>query len=332
MDPQELLDVLTPEYIGFNVSMVGIDRIMGEYKPIAVYDSTNRTIHIVLSVPVAKGIVYNLYESLAVPKVVNASVVIVSNINKYFAVSEDNKKFMELNELVCNIISGIHICKDTLSFSVNRHSSCLTNVYFDNLDDLCIYKQIQSNFFAHSILNSGVLLFTTEKLAISVSCHFPSFEEIVYVNGSSLISPPYGCSLNSTLFSFRGIDNGTIIFLKNKIPRIDCCSEYFRQLKNRTIANKTIILNSFHDIQSFNATELMNQITAWEKLKGFDFKSNFNSWKKEISYVSIIIMIVIITLIFVKCIQLFKSNSTDIRVVFRADEVKPDSTLGYPTF
>ena len=251
MDPQELLAALTRDNVGYDVQFADIDTILNEIKPDAVFDSVKKVIHIMLKVPVSTGELFNLYENLVVPKVVNDSVVVLDGVSRFLVLSLSNMKFIESDDLKCISLSNVSICKKLVTRSVKGRNTCVMNIFFDHMDDGCVYKHIRSNFQAHDVVNAGFLVFSAVNLTVDLIC--PNFTDTQVLMGSSLFSPPNGCGINSTIFELDGDDINNKLTLENKTPLITCCSKFYRLDRIKPRKNNTLVLQSFHDIHSIQS-------------------------------------------------------------------------------
>lgn len=129
MDTEELSNAMVPSILNYNFSSSDIDLLLSQSKPVAAYDPRSNMIHIIFTVPTASQFQYKLYENFVIPKMVNSQMTILSNIPRYFAVSNDNRVYFYTEELNCFKVNKEYICKTALTFDVRMKRDCITDIF-----------------------------------------------------------------------------------------------------------------------------------------------------------------------------------------------------------
>lgn len=293
VDTEELIQSLTYKRIRYHVTPKDVDIILGNTRPIALFDSKTLLIHIVFQIPVAREGLFNLYENLIVPKNFAGEVVVLDNIPKYFVVAYDNTKFYTLDTLNCLIIFENYICKGSVLMNVGYQRDCITDLFFLNNDNNCIYHQLKRKVEAHNIINTGIIVFSADTLSVQLTC--PNHTELQNLTGAHILQAPPQCSINSTSFEYDRLESEEETHLVNRMPIIMCCSPFYR-MKNHSNHefNGSIILRSLHDIRTIDYSNYSKELTNWEKFQTINFKDHVEPWHINLTLVVIAIIIFLI--------------------------------------
>lgn len=325
VDGDELIKTLTYQRLNYQVTPKDVDLILGNRKPVAVFDGESHMIHVIFMIPIAKETSFNLYENLIIPKIVNSSTIILDNIPKYFAVSNDNLHYFTLESLDCFIVYELYICKNTIVYNFGFERECITDLFFQNVDSHCQYKKLKQKFDIHNILNSDMIMFSTAGISVQLTC--ANFTDIKNLTGSYLIQPPYNCSVNSTIFEFDNNEIQRESLLVNKIPIIACCSTFYQGSHSNKGDISSIVLKSLHDIRKVDTESLGKELAGWKSFRGIDFKGHIKVW--HLTTTMIIIGLIVTVFIWTKFKNLFCNDNNNIVVSFNTAE---NRRSGYPSF
>lgn len=328
VDSDELIKVLTYKRLNYQVTPRDVDIILGNSKPIAVFDKGSMMIHIIFLIPIAKDTTFNLYENLIIPKKVGSNVIILDNIPKYLAVSFDNINYFTLESLECFVVFQSYICKNSIFYNNGYERECITDLFYQNNDSNCEYKKLKQKFDVHNILNAGLIMFSTAGITVQLTCSNKT--DLKNLTGSYLIEPPRNCTVNSTIFEFDNSIREEETHLVNKIPVITCCSPFYQgNLSNKGDIG-SIVLKSLHDIRKIDSEDLGKQLNGWKKFSEVNFKDHVQVW--HLTTAMIIIGLIITLLVWTKLKNIFCNDNNNVVVSFRAtgNEVVPRN--GYPTF
>lgn len=292
IDPEELSNILTIERLGYAAGFGDVGILIENSRPIVVFDSINKVIHIVLRIPIAKDDEFNLYENIVVPKIVNSSIFVIDSVPKYVAFANNNSIYVDSNLFKCIWVSGICITDRTAVYSVLDNRNCMTEIFTKSIDSLCQYRELKVKFQAHDVVNVGFILFSAVNISVDLTCG--NYSDSQVLNNSYLIIPPLNCNVTSSFFSFEGESNELEVDLVNVIPSITCCSNYY---KNVSISNVTdpLVLRSLHDIQGIDIKSIDGDLKLWSKFRKVDFRGGADKYKWHFTTLLIIIIIIVVS-------------------------------------
>lgn len=289
LEEEELADALAGNKLNYNLTLKDIDLILSHMKPVAIYDSSRKLIHIIFSIPMAREKKFHLYENFIVPKVTGKDIVALRDIPKYFAVSEDNRAYILTETLDCFTIFGVYICKESLTFDVRMKRDCVTDIYYQGTDDLCKYKTISTKFDVHTVLDNGIILFAATQMDIHLKCG-GGFTENHTLIGAFWLKPPKSCEVSSPLFNFTALSDKGKIDLQDIIPEISCCSTHFKKIDFKSSNLESVTFKTLHDIRVIDSSELGRDLSHWTKFPTVNF-DHLKPWHISFSFILIIIIL-----------------------------------------
>lgn len=330
----ELFEALNYERLGYNLTIGDIHTLMGDSKPVAVCNDRDKRIYIIFQFPVANKVSFDLYENLVIPKISKEGVIVLSDIPKYFANTVDS--YFSMNSLTdCLVIAKMYICKNTVVFKAGSQGDCVSDLFYRSTDSNCKYSVLSQDFTVHNTFDSGLILFSTSGVVVRLICG--KFLEKKNFTGAYLINAPRNCSLESKLFVLKAESRESEVLLVDKVPKILCCSSYFKSNHSTVPFDKAIVLKSLHDIQKLNADDLGKALQGWNKFKNFDMKDHVGTWHFNLTVFAI--CLIIISLVWYKFRPRYGRNRsmTNNNIVVRFDaltqkEVSEDKDAGYNVF
>lgn len=259
-------------------------------------------------------------------------IVVLDEINKFLAVSLDNTKYILLDKVSdCFLLNHLTICRELVTYSTFNNRNCLTNIFYDKTDVDCQYKNVHQVFDAHNNIDSALILFSATGVQVQFNCNKTA--EMKVLKGSFLLDVPINCNVNSSFFSFQQKLSDVEINLTNIIPRITCCSKFYK-LNSSTYANSTIKLKSLHDIRKIDSTSLTSKLNNWKKFRNINFEKHVNA--TNVSLTMIVICVIVGLIFWKRCVDSCKKNETNITVAFTPENIDEDRRefmrRGYPAF
>lgn len=323
---EELLPILKGMKLGFNISIGDVRLLMKRAAPVAISHFETHRIFIILSFPTIEPKTFNLYEILSVPKLFKSEIYIVDQNTKYFANSLDNLHYFTMKSTEhCSFLNRITICNQVIVIN-SAFPDCLTDMFYRENDALCEYRNITHQFHVHNVLNSGVVFFSTNNVKLNLSCGKNVLTK--NITGGVLLTPPKNCSIHSKYFDFNP---GSLISnrkLKNKIPKILCCSKFFK-IDNVTKNNSALVYGSLHDLYSLNTSVAENSLKGWTKFHGINLEEHFVNWRMY--FIALIVILVILLIVWCK-LRRGSGQQTNLVVQFSRPPAGNDNDTGYPVF
>lgn len=291
VEAEELVEALPISKLGYQISYKDMDVLALFGKPVAVCDQGDHMVHIIFTFPMAKGMVFNLYENLIIPKQVQADVVVLKEVPRYFVISSDNTQYFTMETLSCFTVHSNYICKRVVTFNVGLQRDCITDLFLQNSDANCEYRTIKRKLEVHNVLNVGIVMFSSKGLIVNLVCN--GEVETQNVTGGCLIQPPPNCLVSSQYFKFSRSVAQVDVHLTNKYPIITCCSAYFKLPVGERHLNYSVVLKSMHEIKTVDADELGNSLELWQKFKKIQFKDEVKTWNFHWAFVCLLVVVLV---------------------------------------
>lgn len=328
-DSTDLYSSLTYKKVNYFISEKDVETILTNSKLIAVSDSKEKLIHIVMEIPIVSPEVYTMYENFVIPKVVDSNIIALSEIPRYFVPSMDNTKFFINETLDCFKITNLFICKNTITFSMALHRTCVVDMFYDGTDSNCSYKKFLQHFYVHNLINDGLIVFSPKVISIRLTC--PKHNESVNIVGSHHIEVPINCSVNSILFNYTNYEYNHYIRLSNKVPRVICCSKFYKEEIVQVVENTTLAFKSLHNLQDVKFENVEKELNFWKKFDIKDFGNHVYEYKWSLSITGMV-FICAIGLYFILKMKKCSFNqrpSDNVTVIFRNDSLPTSNDFGY---
>lgn len=235
--------------------------------------------------------IFNLFKILPIPKLIESDIVVMDKFPSFLAVSTDDSQYFTSEALACFSTTKAHVCKRQVTFNTSTDAECIANIFFHRNDSGCPYKKLTNKVVAQNILNIGLIIFSATDLQVFLTCE--NVTESVSIQGSFLIRAPSACSINSTLFSFGNIHLEVDTFLHDKIPIINCCSQFFSS-HGISENNSSISLKSLSEVKDVGGEEIEFK---WKKYSFIRFPDQLHVWHFStvgLIIVSLALMILVI--------------------------------------
>lgn len=327
VDPAEIIHSLTLDVINFNISFKDLDTLITQRKPVAIFDESSDEIHIIFTFPIVDVSTYNLYENFAIPKLFDKEIIAVNNIPKYFAINSDNSSYFSSDIVPCSQISIGYICKKIFTFDSNETRSCISDIFLNEDDSKCTYNSLKHSIDVYNIIDYGLVIFSSYGINIELRC--ANFSNFSILQGAHLLLPPFNCSLNSKMFTFKNTVSNRSFALTHFVPHISCCSKYFK-INNSSKFNEHLILNSFHDIKTVSSDSVTSQINDWKLFGPVKFMGHLKTWHWSITCIICVLIVVLVTYkIFCPSVKRTENN---IIIEYAAAPTPKPVINGYPSF
>ena len=300
VDASEMHSKIIMRELGYNVSLKGMDELLRKVKFSVISDQKAQSLIIIIRIPMAARFEFNVFECLVLPKIDDSIIVSLDGTTKYFAVSKDRKQYILDDKLDCFVAEDSkYICDGMIVRNEGTYPSCISNIFLKSTDKSCHYKRYLSNFDAHNRINGGLIVFSSTGLRVNLTCG--SFTKSTIINGSSLISAPDQCEIESDKFNYKTSHFMKDVDLGNEAPSITCCSPFYNyvpsiEVKNRTIETKLFNLESIKSLD----TETIN--TDLHRLKGIG--KTYFPYFNDVSSESNCKIWTVLTIILIVCLYL----------------------------
>lgn len=321
MDFFDMHPIISIPSLNYDIKEGNFDTLIKNSNLMAVGNTSERQIQLILRVPVAQKQSYQLFENLVIPKLVGKDVVLADGIKQYLAVSDDNKYYFEFNgNIVCFKAYSVMICKNRVVMNIGMHVSCAIDMFFHNNDTHCQYKKLLDDFEVHNEWDNGLVVFSSIDMSVNLNCE--NFNESIILKGAFILEPPKNCSVKSNNFKF--LNNNRVLASKtlhNKIPQVMCCSKFYSNT-NQSELNVKVVLKSMKEIQNLNFESITKDLANWKSVGKIEFNKKVVAWNiGSLGFIAILAL----TFVVYKYCQKRAQTSNNVTVVFNKDEEKVEA-------
>lgn len=264
IDHEEIINNIKNK-TNYEISNSNIESVIDMSKTYAIGNVNESLIHIFLSIPYLSDNEYKVYEVVPLPKVIEKGLVYVSNIKKYFIISNDKKYYSEEMELNCHELNDMKWCKNTILKTTDSNPTCISDMFLYNSVSLCEYKNFPLSTTIYHKINNGLIITSTEIISINIICN-QLFKNLTSFRGTRVFIVPKGCELHSPNFIYNQYKDFNYIFnLKPFIIELPKCCEQFNIPKQIEL-NNSMTLTNLQTIPDLKG-QILKLKTNWDIMK-----------------------------------------------------------------
>lgn len=218
---KEIATAVSRANVGYTINDTEVDSLLTTNPLNVITNILQKTIIIIIPVPITFNETANYYHITGVPQRVNQKMAIINDPKSFLIISHDNQTFWTGNTLIVHRFGHITIGQIPNLWVLKENVTCESNIFQYSSDYGCRYKEWCENETINRITNNGYMITTYKNETLNYTCD--TTQGYIQLHDAMLLEYTGNCSFTNDHIVIKPRLIKPDIILRDFIANPHCC-------------------------------------------------------------------------------------------------------------